>query len=126
MNTTACITRTYEVLPPRPRRENKPNQTQFFKNSGFLKSEFVSLSFSGHALPFCAFLRLIINPAIADRIQALRFGFLGFFSIVDGRVIFSHLELPFFEDFVPYLLEYIFWFLIFFSVVDGRVIFSHL
>jgi len=27
MNTTACITRTYEVIPPRPRRENKPNQT---------------------------------------------------------------------------------------------------
>ncbi len=28
MNTTACITRPYEVLPPRPRREYKPNQTQ--------------------------------------------------------------------------------------------------
>ncbi len=29
MNTTACITRPYEVLTPRPRRANKPNQTQF-------------------------------------------------------------------------------------------------
>ncbi len=29
MNTTACITRPYEVLPPRPRRGYKPNQTQF-------------------------------------------------------------------------------------------------
>jgi hypothetical protein len=31
MNTTACITRPYEVLPPRPRRGYKPNQTQFLK-----------------------------------------------------------------------------------------------
>ena len=29
MNTTACITRPYEVLPLRPRRGYKPNQTQF-------------------------------------------------------------------------------------------------
>ena len=28
MNTTACITRPYEVLPPRPHRGYKPNQTQ--------------------------------------------------------------------------------------------------
>ncbi len=31
MNTTACITRPYEVLTPRPRRGYKPNQTQFQK-----------------------------------------------------------------------------------------------
>jgi len=29
MNATSCITRPYEVLPPRPRRGYKPNQTQF-------------------------------------------------------------------------------------------------
>ncbi len=31
MNVTSCITRPYEVLTPRPRRANKPNQTQFQK-----------------------------------------------------------------------------------------------
>ena len=34
MNTTACITRPYEVLPPRPRRGYKPNQTQFSISNG--------------------------------------------------------------------------------------------